>query len=100
MSGIPLARMLADLRGELIEAQRLGSGQDLKFQIEDIELELRMTTSQQGDDTTKVDFKVFNAAKGNQHGSSAGHTIKLTMRAVGGDGRSFEVNSAPTKRPE
>lgn len=99
MSGIPLARMLADLRSELIEAQRLGSGEDLKFQIQDVELELQMTTSQEGDATKKVDFKVFNAASGSKSANNTGHTIRLTMRAVGPDGKPYEAGSAPTERP-
>ena len=47
MDKIPLSEMLAQLRQELLQTQWEGEGSDLKFLIEDIEIELQVATTKE-----------------------------------------------------
>lgn len=100
MNGIPLARLLADLRTELQTAGEAGTGKGLRFEIDQIELELQMTSTLEGDESAKVDFKVFNFGESEKSGETAGHRIKLTMRAVGPDGSPYQAASDLADDPE
>jgi len=100
MSGIPLARMLADLRTELATAQAEGAEQSIVFEMQYIELELQMTTTQDAEVKGGVKFWVVNAEGGGKQSVVGGHTLKLRMRAKErGTGKSVEINSASTPMP-
>jgi len=105
MTDIPLSQMLTDLRAELIEAQQAGSDQPLQFEIQDIELELQMTTTQETNGKGKVHFWVFNAQAGAKAGHSGSHTIRLRMNALAKakgskKPKKYTVGSSPTALPE
>ena len=61
MDKIPLSEMLAQLREDLLKTQQEGKGSDLKFQIEDIEIELQLATTKVDGVGGGVKFWVFNA---------------------------------------
>ena len=61
MENIELSEMLGQLRKELQAAKLQGAGSDLKFQIEDIEIELQIVTTKGGKGGGGVKFWVYNA---------------------------------------
>ena len=48
MADIPLAEMLAELREQLLQAQGEGADKDIKFRIEEAELDIQMAVSKEG----------------------------------------------------
>ena len=51
MANIELSKMLGQLRKELLDTRWEGQDSDLKFLIEDIEIELQIATTQEGEAT-------------------------------------------------
>ena len=100
MSGIPLAMMLADLRSELAEAADAGKDQDLVFEMQDIELELQMSTTHKDGRKGGVKFWVFNAEGSGESSVAGGHTLKLKMRVLDrATGAKTQINSPSTDMP-
>ena len=100
MSGIPLARMLTDLRAELEKAQDEGKDQGIVFEMQDIELELQMTTTQEDGVKGGVKFWVFNAEGSGKNSVVGGHTLKLTMHALDkASGKRFRISKPGRKLP-
>ncbi len=98
---LQLADMLIALRSELQTAQNQAKDQDqdLKFLLEDIEVEVQFTTSKK--DTTKggIKFWVVNAEAGDETASQTVHKVKLKMKPETADGGDVKVTSK-AKRPE
>ena len=61
MENIELSKMLGQLRNELQAAKLQGARSDLKFQIEDIEIELQIVTTQEKEGDVAIKFWVLNA---------------------------------------
>ncbi|HRY19429.1 MAG TPA: hypothetical protein P5149_13640 [Candidatus Competibacteraceae bacterium] len=59
MENIPLSEMLGQLREELLTARAKSEDSDLKFQIEDIEIELQIVTTKGGKGGGGVKFWVY-----------------------------------------
>jgi len=96
MENIELSEMLSQLRRELSIAQREGAGSDLKFQIEDIEIELQVATTSKVAGKTGIKILVCWDAE-----ASAGidktntQKLKLKLKPVNaGDGSSFKAGGA------
>lgn len=87
-SGLPLADAVRQLRAELLAATEEGREQELKFTVEEIELELNLVL----DTRKKVDgrFSVWrvSAGGGRERGRQETHrmTLKLKPRYDGRDG--------------
>lgn len=79
MKQIPLADVLAQLREQLAEAERRAAGQDLKLSVKEIEVELHVLTTFEGEG--KVGFKVWliEGEAGGGVGREHGHTIRLKL---------------------
>jgi hypothetical protein len=83
-----LPEVLAQLREQLIQAQAAGEGQDLQFKVQDIEVELQVATTLEGNG--KIGFKVW-LLEGEGGGSMSRentHTLRLRLepkRSQGGD---------------
>jgi hypothetical protein len=79
---IPLPKMLARLRSDLLAARAEGEDKALRFLVEDIELELQMVTTQDTEGGIGIKFWVLNAnAKGNDS-AVATQKLKLRLKAV------------------
>lgn len=97
---ISLAEMLSDLRAELIQAQGEGAGKDVRFRIDDIELEVAMTTSKKANAKGGVKFWVYNAEAGVSGDEGTAHKLKLKLKAGGPDGKGEVVINAKGGRPK
>jgi len=96
---LELSQVLADLRDELVEAQKLGEGSNLRFQIDDIEVELQVVATAEG--KAKAGFKVltFGSAEAEAKGSSATtQKLHLKLKIVGKDGKSPVLISGKGRR--
>lgn len=80
MEGVELSKMLASLRQELNKAQHEGDGKDIKFAIDDIELELQLTVAEEGGGKAGVKFWVVNAETGGKVTSQSIQKIKLKLK--------------------
>ncbi len=101
MENIELSEMLGQLRKELSIAQSEGAGSDLKFQIEDIEIELQVATTKSGEAGGGVKLSVISfGAKVN---ASEVETQKLKLKlkpvVVGPIDEPLKVQSKPTALP-
>jgi len=95
MSKIELSDIIVNLRKELLEAQKKGADEDLKFTVEDIEVELQVTTSKKGDSGIK--FWVVNM--GGEIASSAIHKIKLKLKPDD-DGKELKISDQVDSKPK
>jgi hypothetical protein len=94
---IALSDMIVDLRRELLEAQQSGTNQDLKFNIEEIEVELQITASREVGAEVGVKFWVYNA---NAHGKLADvavQKLRLKLKPILASGTDFTVGDRDSK---
>lgn len=80
MEGVELFRMLVSLRKELGAAQQEGDGKDIKFAIDDIELELQLTVTEEVGGEAGVKFWVVNAETSGKVTSQSIQKIKLNLK--------------------
>ncbi len=92
MDKIPLSEMLAQLRKDLLQTQEEGKGSDLKFQIEDIEIELQIATTKEAGGGGGVKFWVYNAEAKVDVSEAKTQTLKLKLKPVGADKKPIEVS--------
>ncbi len=86
-TGVPLAEMIQTLRRELDEARADGAGSHITFDIEKIELELKVAVSRKKKGDAGIAFWVINMGGGAEAGLDTAHTFKLTLLPTSGDGR-------------
>ncbi len=92
MAQMPLSDVLAQLREQLAEAEQKAAGQDLKLTLKEIEVELQVITTLEGNG--KVGFKVW-LLEGELGGGASrehGHTIRLKLHPEGANGRDLNVS--------
>ena len=93
MDKIPLSEILAQLRKELVQAQWEGEDSNLKFLIEDIEIELQIATTKGADGGGGVQFWVYNANAKVSAAEANTQKLKLKLKPIGGpDKRPLEVS--------
>ncbi|MEI2808627.1 MAG: trypco2 family protein [Albidovulum sp.] len=100
MANIELSEMIGQLREELLKARGESEGSDLKFQVEDIEIELQLVTTKAAGAKSGVKFWVINA-EANANASQA-NTQKLKLKLkprVGPNEEPLKVLSKPTPLP-
>ena len=78
MENIELSEMLGQLREDLLKARAKSEGSDLKFQIEDIEIELQIVATKGGKGGGGVKFWVYNAEA--EANASQAKTQKLKLK--------------------
>ncbi|MFM8442233.1 MAG: trypco2 family protein [Methylococcus sp.] len=77
---IRLSDLIDNLRKELIVAQRKGEGADLKFGVEEVELEVEVTSTKKGAAEAGVEFWVVTSKVEGEISNEIVHTIKLKLK--------------------
>ncbi len=91
-SRIPLSKLIAELRKELIAAKEQGKDQDLKLQVEEAEVELQVVVTQGENDEVGVKFWVLNAAMKDSYSNATTQKIKLKLKpSVDGEDTTFKM---------
>lgn len=78
---IPLAEMVKKLRQELELAQVQSKDENIQFELEKVELELKVVVSSTGKGQAGVEFWVVSAGGDYEKKGETSHTIKLTLNA-------------------
>lgn len=81
-TGVPLADMIETLRQELQSSLQRGAGQDVAFDIEKVELELKVVVTRKEKGQIELGFWVLTAGGGAERGRDASHTFKLTLLPI------------------
>ncbi len=97
MKSIPLAEMLLGLRRELLAAQEQAANEQLRFKIEDIEVEVKVGTTRKGAVKGGVKFWVVDAGTEGSVESQKLQTLKLKLKPVDAGGEDTLVSDRDTK---
>jgi len=106
MADIELAEMIKALRCELAKAQEEGDGEDIRFLVGDVELELTVSVAEDLNAKLGVKFLVAFAEAGAKHADQTTHKIKLKLTPceIGEDGKPklgpVLVSDSSTEKPE
>jgi hypothetical protein len=92
MEEFELSAVIAKLRAELSKAQKEGEGQDLRFLIDDIEVEFNVAVEDKGSVGGGVKFYVFSAKADASESQTVTQKLKLKMKALGPDGKRIRMN--------
>ncbi|MGH3815899.1 MAG: trypco2 family protein [Pseudonocardiaceae bacterium] len=86
---VELAQVIGQLRQELTAAMREGAGEDLRFELGPVELELTIAVSREAGPNAKVRFWVVELGADGKMASQATQRITLTLdpRRHGIEGR-------------
>ena len=85
-------RMLAQLRKELLVAERAGKGSALRFLVDEVEIELQLATTSEDGAGGGVKFWVFNAEAKVNASEANTQKLKLKLKPVGPDGQPVKVS--------
>lgn len=100
MENIELSEMLGQLREELLKARGQSEGSELKFQVEDIEIELQIVTTKGGKGGGGVKFWVYNAEAEVNASQAKTQKLKLKLKpVVGPDNKPAKIHSTETVKP-
>lgn len=95
-----LANVLVALRHELNESQRRAQEENIKFGIDEIDIELEVVTLKSAEAKCGVKFWVYNAEGGGKLASESRHKLRLKLRPEGPGGEPLKVAGEVTRRPE
>ena len=99
-SDIGLAEMLENLRSELQASLESGSKKTVQFDIEKVELELKVAVSRKAKAEGGIAFWVAKAGANVEAGRDAAHTFKLTLTPMDpATGARLRVSSATRQAP-
>jgi hypothetical protein len=95
---LELSKVLADLRDELVQAQTTGEESNLRFLIDDIEVELHVVVTGEGE--AKAGFKILTfGAEAKAKGEAATtQKLRLKLKIVDKTGKSPVLISDKDKR--
>lgn len=96
-AGIPLAEMIQTLRRELSASMATARSEELRFRVEDVQLELQVTVSREGEGGGKVRFLVIEFDAGGKVSRTDVHTFRLTLKPVTASGAA-EALVGPARR--
>lgn len=79
---LELAEVIKALRENLIEAQSQGEGQNIRFNVTNVDVELQTVIEKEAGGGAKVKFWVVEANANGKYKDSTTHKIKLSLQAV------------------
>lgn len=95
MANIELSDLLVELRRELLEAKKKAESEDLKFDVENIDIELTtmVTRESQGGGKGKIKFWIFEAEAGGEKkiAEAMTQTIRLQLKPDLGKGKPLQI---------
>ncbi len=77
---LELAEMIKGLRAQLAEAQREGADKDIRFSIEDVELELEIAAEQQVEGGVAAKFYVLTSSLKGKKQNRVTQKLKLKLK--------------------
>lgn len=99
-SDIGLAEMIENLRSELQVALESGAKKTVQFDLEKVELELKVVVSRKAKAEGGIAFWVLKAGANVEGGRDAAHTFKLTLTPMDPvTGARLRVSSATQQAP-
>jgi Trypsin-co-occurring domain 2 len=97
---IPLATAIRALRSELVEAARQGAGEEVRFAMGPVELELQVEVSKEAGGEAGIKFWLVSIGGKGSRTSATTHTVKLSLTPVSSTGDDVVVASEVQGRPE
>lgn len=94
---IQLSDVIVELRRELRDAQIKGEGQDLKFRVEDIELELQVAREKEGSGEVETKWWVYNAKAAGKLAKQSVQKLKFKLIPETGKGEPLKVSDIDKK---
>ncbi len=79
---LELADVITGLRKELIKAQQEGDGESIRFNVNNVEVELETVVTKEADGKLGVKFLVVDANAGGKYQNASKQKIKLSLEAV------------------
>jgi hypothetical protein len=96
MERTPLSQVLIQLRKDLLEAQKEGEGKDLRFIVQDAEVELQVVATTEAEVGGGVRVWVLSAEGGGKAGETVTQTLRLKLRPVGDDDQPSKIGGDET----
>lgn len=78
--GIELRNVIDQLREELVGLTETVKGEDLRFAVESVEVELHVGVTKEGTAGAKVSFWVLELGAEGKYGTALTQTIRLTLK--------------------
>lgn len=102
MKKVGLTRAIKALREELAEAITQGEGEDLKFTVDAIDLELAVACEVGGNGELSFQVLGMGGKLGGKAGGTATHRVKLSLKIADRDGKPVnrQVSAPVSRRPE
>ena len=100
MGLIKLSDAIENLREELKAAQEKGKDQELKFDIQTIDLELEVVAEGESGASGKINWYIFGGSVDSKVKDASKHKVKLTLTATGPNGQPYRVSDVREKRPD
>ena len=95
-SKLELAEMIKQLRAELTTAAEEGQDKDVRFTVEDIELELDITVEQQAKANVAAKFYVLTSKVEASKTGKATQKLKIKLKPTTGNGKPLQVSDDDT----
>jgi hypothetical protein len=93
MSGsVTVSEAIKQLRAQLAEAQREGSGKDLRFLTKSVEVELAVVFKTEVDGGVSVKAWFLDVSGKAKDVGETAHKVKLVLEPVGRDGKPTQVS--------
>jgi hypothetical protein len=82
MDGPELSAVIADLRASLQKAKEEGDGKDLRFSVEDVEVEFQVAVTREAGGKFGLKVYVFDAHADGKQSQAFTQKVKLKMKVV------------------
>jgi Trypsin-co-occurring domain 2 len=92
-----IADVISALRANLEAAQKAGQGHDIRFTMDEVEVELNVATTGDAKAEGGIKFWVLNFGAGMKSKDEHTQKVRLKMKAVDMDGKPLLVSDRGTK---